>query len=285
LKLRITTFIAALYVVPAIATAQPTLDALVERHALARGGTDSIEAVQGITLALKIVEPSFELDGRYSATRSGCMRIDAFMDGQHAVSEGVANGIGWAIDGGSAATRPQPEGGEAILLHGIENPTRLIGLHEFRGRGHSLSYHGQITLDSGIFHKLTATYADGYSAEIFLDPETHLIARMREHKPMHFEVDPAKLHIETRFSDFRTVAGVVFPFRSDEVNWQTGEKLGTTIVKSLAVNSPAAARACETPTAPVTFDLLPDTDHGRESGSSPETSPRGAGNSTGSGAL
>lgn len=116
-----------------------TLDALVEAHTSARGGAETIEAVQNITLDLKIVEPSFELDGIYSATRSGCMRIDVFMDGKHAVSEGVVNGVGWALDGGSSSTRPQPEEGKAILLHGLENPTRLIGLHEFKARHHSLS--------------------------------------------------------------------------------------------------------------------------------------------------
>lgn len=228
------------------------MDSLVERHGSARGGARAIEAVRAVGFELEIIEPEFQLDGRYFATRSGCMRIDAFMNGRHAISEGISSEGGWALDGGAEATRPQPDGGTEILLHGIENPTRLIGLHELRSRGHSLSYDGRVELDQQPFEKLTVVYADGYSAEIYLDPETFLIARMRERKPMHYEVDPTKLHIETRFSDYRAVEGVMFPFLSEEVDWETGAQLGRTIVKSISVNSPAALRICEPPLSPVT---------------------------------
>lgn len=95
--------------VPVVVEGRSTLDAIVEAHTVARGGAATIEATQNLTLDLKIIEPTFELDGVYSATRSGCMRIDAFIEGQHVVSEGIADGVGWALEAEASSTRPQPE--------------------------------------------------------------------------------------------------------------------------------------------------------------------------------
>ena len=74
---------------------------------------------------------------------------------------------------------------------------RLIGLHEFPARGHRLRFVGPVTLDGTAFLRLDAAYDDGYAAEFYLDPDGKLVRRMREHKPMHLDVDPTRLRIET----------------------------------------------------------------------------------------
>src|SRR5687768_13137569 len=68
--------------------AESTLDGLLRDHAAARGGAARIESMRNIALDLEIVEPGFTVDGRYAATRDGCMRIDVFAGGKHAISEG-----------------------------------------------------------------------------------------------------------------------------------------------------------------------------------------------------
>ena len=173
------------------------------------------------------------------------------------ISEGVAKTGAWEARPGSTVLVPQPPEGAAALRHGIEAPTRLIGLHEFAARGHRLVAGGNATIDGRSYHRVNASYADGYTAEFFLDPDTHLIARMREHKAFHVGIDPTRQTIETRFSDYRAVAGRLFPFKSEEVDWTTGKLLGTTTVRRLAVNQPAAAKTCDVPVLPIADAVKP----------------------------
>lgn len=227
---------------------RPEAPSLIELHMQARGGSARVHAIGAIELQLDLVEPTFALQADYMANRSGCMRIDVFNGGKYLQSEGVSRDGGWAMSAGDARVSPQPAGGAATLLHGIDNPTRMIGLDEFPARGHALRVAGRQALDGIAFDRIDVTYADGYTAELFLDPATHLVARMREHKPMHLAIDPTKQSIETRFSDYRLVDGVRFPFASREVNWETGKELGHSTVRSIELDSAAAMAVCAPPT-------------------------------------
>ena len=216
-------------------------------HMQARGGSGAVRAIKGIELSLDLVEPQFALQANYVANRSPCMRIDIFDKGKYLQSEGVSSQGGWAVTAGDKAYSKQPEGGTETLLHGVDNPVRMVGLDEFPGHGHKLTDEGQETIDAKTYDKIGVVYSDGYTAELYLDPTSHLIAKMREHKPMHLAVDPTKQTIETQFSDYRSVSGIMFPFFSREVNWETGKELGHTTVKSILLNSEKSANACILP--------------------------------------
>ncbi len=216
-------------------------------HMQARGGSAAVRAIKGIELSLDLVEPQFALQAKYVANRSPCMRIDIFDKGKYLQSEGVSSHGGWAVTAGDKSFSPQPKGGTETLLHGIDNPVRMMGLDEFPEHGHKISEDGREMIGSTAYDKINVVYSDGYSAELYLDRTTHLIARMREHKPMHLAVDPTRQTIETQFSDYRSVSGVMFPFFSREVNWETGKELGHTTVESVVLNSEKAAAACRLP--------------------------------------
>lgn len=230
----------------------PTLNTAVAQNLTARGGRAAVERVQALALQLDLVEPKFALQADYLANRRGCMRIDVYAGDKYLQSEGVSSEGGWQVSAGESPLRPQPEGGTATLVHGIDNPARIIGLDEFQARGHRLTYSGVEGLGGASYDRIDALYKDGYAAAIYLDRTTHLIARMRETKPMHLAIDPTKLFIETQFSDYRMVEGVMFPFFSREVNWKTGEELGHTTVRAITVNAPTALAACEPMAVPRT---------------------------------
>ena len=225
----------------------PETSSLLAQHTVARGGASAIRAIKAIELRLDLVEPTFVLQANYLANRSNCMRIDVFNGDSYLQSEGVSTEGGWAVTAGDKSFSPQAAGGTETLLHGIENPVRMVGLEEFPSLGNKLTFIGSELIELKPYDKFSALYADGYTAEIFIDPTTHLIAKMREHKPMHLAIDPKKLSIETQFSDYRPVSGVMFPFFSREVNWQTGQELGHTTVKSIEINSVDALAACMRP--------------------------------------
>lgn len=239
------TLLAAFLIATAGRTDAAELKTLLTQNLAARGGAEAVGRVQGLELRLDLVEPKFALQADYLVNRRRCMRIDVFSGDKYLQSEGVSSQGGWQVSAGESPVRPQPEGGTATLLHGIDNPVRMIGLDEFPARGHRLNYVGTETLGDTSYDRIDATYADGYSATIYLDRSSHLIVRIRETKPMHLAIDPTKLFIETQFSDYRPVEGVMFPFMSREVNWKTGAELGHTTVRAVIVNAPAALAACD----------------------------------------
>jgi hypothetical protein len=52
------------------------------------------------------------------------------------------------------------------------------------------------------------------------------------------DIDPTPTTIEQRSSDFRTVAGVQFPFASAEIDLKTGKVLESSVIKEIKVNPP-----------------------------------------------
>jgi hypothetical protein len=88
---------------------------------------------------------------------------------------------------------------------------------------------------------------DGYVTDLYVDPETWLITRRRDERPLHIDIDPKPTTIEQRMSDFRKVSGVTFSFANVEIDVKTGKVLETTTASEIAVNPPID---------PVIFDQL-----------------------------
>ncbi|MBL8549984.1 MAG: hypothetical protein JNJ73_08350 [Hyphomonadaceae bacterium] len=220
---------------------------LAMANAEARGGIAAIGAVEAIDIRLRMHEGALDLTGHYRANRSGCMRIDVAIDGNVVFTEALGRNGGWHMTRNMEREAPNTEAGNAALRHGVESPTRLFGLNEYGARGHQLSLGSPETIDGALYQRLDVEYKDGYRAALFLDPQTHLVMRVRETKPLHVDEDATAKRVETRLSDYREVAGVFFPFRSEEVDLDTGETLSTTEIASLGVNTDEALAICSSP--------------------------------------
>jgi len=213
-------------------------------NSTARGGARAIEAVRAIDLQLQIHEDGVTLQGHYRANRDGCMRIDVILDGRRVFTEALGSASSWHMSASDTTPRLNSTDGTAALRHGVEHPLRLYGLHEFGRRGQRLELGASETLDGARYDRVDAIYRDGYRAELYLDPATHLVQRMREHKPLHVDVDPTARQLETRYSDYRAVAGVLFPFRSEELFLDSGEIASWSEVQQLQVNTIEALAIC-----------------------------------------
>ena len=224
-----------------------SLDGLIARHTAARGGAKAIEAVHGIAIELQIAEPTFQVDGRYVATRNGQMRIDAFQDGQSVFTEALDNGRAWSWSPGAASPTDESTQGSAALRHGVEFPFKLYGLHELQGRGHRLELLGRQKLDGIDYYRLRLTLDDGFQVQYFVNPDTWLIDRSRELRALHVDIEPKPQWIETLFSDYRTVAGVQFPWRQVERKLESGEVLSTGTVTAIEINPELAAARFSAP--------------------------------------
>ena len=217
--------------------APATLEEVIERNTEATGGRTAIEAVQSIRVDLHIVDPGFSVDGVYQAVRPGKMRIDIMSSGKHVFTEAFDGQRAWEERDEAAATSPKAA---AALRHGVELPGKLFGLHEVQQRGQKLELSGRETIAGVDYYVIRLIFADGYTTTLYVDPNTWLIARRRDVRPLHVDVDPTHVTIESRYSDFRAISGVQFSFANTDVDLTTGKVLETTTVKSILVN-PAVA--------------------------------------------
>jgi hypothetical protein len=212
-----------------------TLDQVIERNTKAMGGRAAIEAVKSIQVEMHIVDPGFEVDGTYRAERPGRMRIDALMGGKHVFTEAFDGEHGWEW-AGKGNQETASDKATAALRHGVELPGKLFGLHELKERGHRLELIGREKVDDIDYYALRLTMSDGYTTTLYVDPQSWLITRRRDVRPLHVDIDPTPTTIEQRSSDFREISGVQFAFASTEINLKTGKVLESTKVNKIEVN-------------------------------------------------
>ena len=213
-----------------------TVDDLIDRNTKAMGGRAAIEAVQSIEVDLHISDPGFEADGVYYAARPGRMRIDVSTEGKHVFTEAFDGERGWEWNG--KQSKPASANATAALQHGVELPGKLFGLHELRQRGHQLELIGREQIDGINYYALQLTLKDGYRTTLYVDPNTWLITRRRDVRPLHVDIDPTPTTIEQRSTDFRAVSGVQFAFANSETDLKTGKVLETAQIKSIKLNPP-----------------------------------------------
>lgn len=213
------------------------LESVVARHVEARGGAAAIEAVRTYEAELRIAEPTFEVDGRYVATRDGRMRVDISIDGERVFTEALDEGRAWSWSPDQGVGEGSTQGA-AALRHGIELPFKLFGLHEMQGRGHRLEFAGSETIDGIEYHVLRLTLDDGFETAYYLNPDTWLIERDRQLRALHVDVDPTAEWIETAYEDYRPVDGVMYAHRQVERQVASGAVLATVTVRTLRVNPP-----------------------------------------------
>jgi hypothetical protein len=184
---------------------------------------------------LTISEPGFEVSGTYVATRDGNMRIDVEADGQRVFSEGLFQGEAWQWTPGGGV-ESQDESSSAALRHGIDSPGRFFSMEQARQRGATITLVGTVTEGTGQQWQLRLVLPDGFSRDYFIDQETGRTARERDFRAFHPAIDDTKETVETRYQGEQWVDGVLRFTHTENINADTGEWMGTTIVRSVEHN-------------------------------------------------
>src|SRR5437773_5240223 len=212
-----------------------SLDEIIERNTDSMCWRAAIEALQSIQIDLHIKDPSFEVDGTYYAARPGKMRIDVSAEGKHVFTEAFDGQSGWQWEG-KGEQKTATEKANAALRHGVELPGKLFGLHELKARGHRMKLIGREQIDGVNYYALQLILNDGCTLSLYVDPNSWLVTRRRDIRPLHIDVDPTPTTIEQISSDFRDVNGVKFPFATTETDLNTGKLLESTVTKSVKIN-------------------------------------------------
>jgi hypothetical protein len=211
-----------------------TVQEIIDRNTKAMGGWAAIEAAHSIEVNLHITDPGFEADGVYYAARPGKMRIDVSVAGKHVFTEAFDGQHGWEWNG--KESKPASAKAIAALQHGVELPGKIFGLHELKQRGHQIELAGREQIEGINYYALGLTLKDGYRTTLYVDPNSWLITRRRDFRPLHVDIDPTPTTIEQRSWDFREISGVQFAFAGSETDLKTGKVLETSQIKSIQIN-------------------------------------------------
>lgn len=217
---------------------EPTalLETWIARNTEARGGAAAIERVHALRYRVTITEPTFTVDGVYEVNREGRMRIDIFNGGRRVFTEAFDGRSGWQLGDGEEHGREGSPEGNAALWHGTQSPDKLFGLHEMTRLGHHVEAAGFEEVEGTRYARVKVTLSDGWETMYYLDPKTWLVARSRDHKALHVDLDPRKRPLEETLLDVRPVEGVMRSFRAVGRDLGTGEVVQTSTVSAIEVN-------------------------------------------------
>ena len=223
-----------------------TLSRLLDNHAEARGGYETLQAIQTMDVKLEIVEPDFTVTGHYRASRDGVMRVDIFVGNTRVFTEALGRNGGWQMSGDGTVKDLSPEGAAKLQRGIISN---LYSLNELPSLGYKLTLVGSTQRNGSEFWEVEKRHPDGFSENLFLDKDTFLITSSVKTSALHPDIDNAQVREETITLEHQTVAGVVYDGKSEKHNLDTGAIMQTTTVLSRVPNTSLDLTQFERPMA------------------------------------
>lgn len=193
--------------------------------------TSGIDSLQ---LDLAMQDGGSALDAVYKVTRDGRMRIDILQGGKRVYTEAYDGRRGWDLGADGSAPQTDPHGG--ALWHGTQFPGNIFTLKDMARLGHTLEYVGRETLDGVVYYVLKLTLSDGFVTYRYVNPDTWLIERARDYRAFHPASDPHRTWVETVWSDFHPVEGLLYAFTSVNTDIVSGKPLASQKVTGLKIN-------------------------------------------------
>jgi len=225
---------AAMPAFAATADSDLSLAEIIARHTQARGGASALDALQSQAVDLEIVEKGQVINAHYRCNKQPTYRIDIFDHGKHVFCEGLDGKGPWIWPGDQPAPRQGVPDGKKSGLTGIQ--FNLYGLHAFPSLGHKLSSDGREMLGGVNFYVVRVDLKDAYSTFLYIDPQTWMIARRRDFRANHPDMNPVKQHLETQFADFRPISGVMSSFLQHQVDLGSGKINQVILVDRMTYN-------------------------------------------------
>ncbi len=204
-----------------VAEQTPTVDEIIARHIDARGGYERIQAIQTLVHSGGLYkEPGYTGSGdAFMAFRRPNLKVVGNPEKPDGYMEGW-DGSAWewfqdpgivirTVGAASGATRRSAE---------FDGP-----LIDYRKKGSNVSLGEPADIGGRPAYRLVVTTMDGFVRNYFIDKSSYLIVAERRSAPFHAFGD--RVTTESRYDDYRPVAGFLFPFKYSETVIATGETL------------------------------------------------------------
>jgi hypothetical protein len=225
---------AALLAAPAADAPAPDVDTIIARHIEARGGEAKLRAINSLMFENGVyAEPGLKGDGHatmmlmrpYFKLVGDPRRKGDFMEGYNGASwEYYADPgfVVWTTGAASKASRHFAGVDPALL--------------DYKKRGYAAELVGTETIAGRPAWDVRITMPDGYRSENFIDKQNYLLIGSGHTAEVHAFGN--EVTSRTVNSDFRRVAGILFPFKSTEVEVATGKELNSMQWGSITANRP-----------------------------------------------
>ena len=195
---------------------------LIERVTEAAGGLAAAQAIPALAYHLHIKEATFEIDGTYLVDRKGRMRVDLYKDGKRVFTECHDGARAWEMDAEGKASNASIAGA-AALWHGTQYPGQILALAELPAHAHRVDYTGNERIGGIDYAVLKLTMSDGFETWRYVNQQSYRIERARDVRAPHPDLDPKQTLLETTWSDFRKVDGVLRPWVETQTDLKTGK--------------------------------------------------------------
>ena len=208
-----------------------TGERIVAQHIKTLGGQQNIDAIHSIVFRLTYREGDFVMPRGYMAKmRPYYKTLGDPKNLKVDVNEGF-DGSAWEYYSDPGVVLRTVGAAAAAARHGTELIDSLVDAGMLGARialANEEAFAGKPT------YKLHVTLADGFEKDLFVDEQSFLILGDRRAAPVH--AFGAAVQSENRFSDYRPVNGVLFPFTVREVEIATGKELNSVTMQSITVN-------------------------------------------------
>lgn len=209
----------------------PSVDEIVNRHIVALGGREKIDAVHSVVQHLEYREGSFVIPNAFIARmRPYYKTIGDPKDKTVDINEGY-DGSAWEYYADPGVVIRTVGAAAAAARHGTEIIDSLV---DYQQHGTQIKMSGTEVFGGHPAYRLHVTLADGFAKDLFVDQQSFLIIGDRRSAPIHAFGE--SIPSENRIGDYRAVNGVLFSYSIQEVEIATGKELNTNTVQSLEVN-------------------------------------------------
>jgi hypothetical protein len=220
-------------VAPSLAIANDEhTDKIIDKVTRASGGVAAAQAISALAYHIHIKEATYEAEGTYLVDRKGRMRIDLYIGDKRVYTECYDGRRGWQMDADGKVADSSPDGTKA-LWHGTQYPGQILALAELPQHGHRIQNNGREHVDGVDYDVLKLTLRGGFETYRYVNLQTGRIERSRDVRAPHPDIDAKRRPLDTAWSDFRKVDGVVRPFREIQTDLETGKWNQTATVTSI----------------------------------------------------
>lgn len=207
----------------ACGTGAETVDDVVAHYLRARGGTERLRGVRTLRMTGRVVLPGIEASLVLELKRPDKVRTEFNVEGGLSV-RAYDGQVAWVLPPVPGAP-PQPVPPDEAEELKAQADVDLSPLVDSEAKGFTVDLAGRESLPGGEAWKLVVLGGAGPPRSLFVDVSSHLVVRTEEVRTLEGKDVP----FATEVGDYRTVDGLVYPFRlrsgprDDPEAWQSVE--------------------------------------------------------------
>jgi hypothetical protein len=208
----------------------PTAEQIVAHHLEARGGIERIHALHSLIYHGSYREGEHSSEASMALMRPFYKLVGDPEKPSTDFSEGY-DGSSWEFYGDPGIVVRTVGAAAAASRHGVAIGGPLV---DYREKGSTVELRGTVKIGDRQSYWLRVRMRDGFEEDEFVDSSSWMLIAERKVAPIHAFGRPVAT--ESRFGDFRPVAGVQFAFSDSEVEIATGKVLNEMQWKEIVPN-------------------------------------------------